>query len=79
MRARRIVVVGAGIGGLVAALSLAGEGLDVIVVEAAEGPGGKMRATRVGDVDLDQRVVKLAAFQLAAEHLAGLLAGILAG
>jgi len=38
-----VVVVGAGIGGLVAAFELAARGLDVTVVERASAPGGKMR------------------------------------
>jgi 1-hydroxycarotenoid 3,4-desaturase len=40
----RVVVVGAGVGGLAAALELAARGLDVTVLESAAGPGGKMRA-----------------------------------
>lgn len=39
----RVGIVGAGIAGLVAALELARRGLEVVVLEAAEGPGGKMR------------------------------------
>ena len=42
-REHRVVVVGAGIGGLVSALLLAHRGLDVTLVEAAATPGGKMR------------------------------------
>ena len=48
MRAPRVVVVGAGVGGLVAALLLAARGLAVTVVERAGRPGGKMRTTEVG-------------------------------
>jgi len=43
LRTRRVVVVGAGIGGLVSALLLAHRGLDVTLVEAAATPGGKIR------------------------------------
>lgn len=39
----RIVVIGAGAGGLAAALSLAGQGFDVTVLEKADAVGGKMR------------------------------------
>lgn len=42
-QAPKIIVVGAGIGGLVAALDLARQGCDVLVVERAASPGGKMR------------------------------------
>jgi 1-hydroxycarotenoid 3,4-desaturase len=44
----RVVVVGGGIGGLVAAALLARQGLEVTLVEAASGPGGKMRGAQVG-------------------------------
>ncbi|WP_404810518.1 1-hydroxycarotenoid 3,4-desaturase CrtD [Methylobacterium flocculans] len=44
----KVVVVGAGIGGLVAALRLAHAGLDVTVLEQAARPGGKMRSVAVG-------------------------------
>jgi len=49
----RIVVIGAGIGGLAAALDLAGRGLEVTVVERASGPGGKMREIGIGDQRID--------------------------
>lgn len=39
----RVVVIGAGMGGLAAALDLARQGADVTVVERADAPGGKMR------------------------------------
>ena len=42
MRAQRVVVIGAGIGGLTAAATLAARGLAVTVVERAAGPGGKL-------------------------------------
>lgn len=53
------VVIGAGIGGLAAALRLADAGLDVTVLEAADGPGGKMRAlpTDAGPVDTGPTVL----------------------
>ncbi|WP_395668070.1 1-hydroxycarotenoid 3,4-desaturase CrtD [Rhodoferax sp.] len=49
----RVVVVGAGIGGLVSALVLAHRGLDVTVVEAADVPGGKMRQIMVDGAGID--------------------------
>jgi 1-hydroxycarotenoid 3,4-desaturase len=39
----RVIIVGAGVGGLTTAALLAARGLDVTVVEAAAGPGGKLR------------------------------------
>src|SRR4051794_726169 len=46
--ANRVVVVGAGLAGLAAALHLAGRGRQVTVVERAQHPGG-----RVGRLDID--------------------------
>ncbi len=43
----RIVVIGAGMGGLVAALALAAQGLDVVICEAGLQPGGKIRQVQV--------------------------------
>ena len=53
LRAHRVVVVGAGIGGLVSALLLACRGLDVTLVEAAATPGGKMRQVLVDGALID--------------------------
>nr|WP_238313788.1 1-hydroxycarotenoid 3,4-desaturase CrtD [Methylobacterium crusticola] len=53
MGLERVVVIGAGIGGLAAALSLAQAGLAVTVVERAAAPGGKMRALPVGGLAVD--------------------------
>ncbi len=47
MTNERVVVIGAGIGGLVSAALLAARGCEVTLVEAAAGPGGKMRAVPV--------------------------------
>lgn len=44
----RVVVVGAGMGGLACALSLACRGVPVTVLESAASPGGKMRPVSVG-------------------------------
>ena len=48
MPENRIIVIGAGIAGLVAGLRLAHAGLDVMLLERAASPGGKMRALPVG-------------------------------
>jgi len=53
MRSRRVAVIGAGIGGLVAALELAARGLDVTVLERGEAPGGKLRAVNAGGAWVD--------------------------
>jgi 1-hydroxycarotenoid 3,4-desaturase len=53
MRARRVVVVGAGVGGLVAALLLARQGVAVTLVEKEGVPGGKMRRIEVGGAGID--------------------------
>lgn len=50
---QRVVVIGAGVGGLVAALQLAARGLQVDVVERAATPGGKMRQVWVGGAPID--------------------------
>ncbi len=46
---KRVVVVGAGPGGLAAAINLAGLGMDVTVVEKDPVPGGRMRGLNVGE------------------------------
>ncbi|MCA2978463.1 MAG: FAD-dependent oxidoreductase, partial [Myxococcaceae bacterium] len=43
MKTQHVIVVGAGMGGLAAALDLVRRGVRVTVLEAAPGPGGKMR------------------------------------
>jgi len=53
MPTRRVTVIGAGIGGLVAAIDLAGQGFDVTVVERASEPGGKMRRVEIAGASLD--------------------------
>ena len=53
MNARKIVVIGAGIGGLVAALELSAKGLDVTVLDRAAAPGGKMREVAVAGSAID--------------------------
>ena len=53
MRQQRAVLVGAGIGGLAAALDLAAAGWAVTVLERQAAPGGKMRRVQAGDATLD--------------------------
>ena len=53
MRTGRVVIIGAGIGGLAAAIDLAGRGLEVVVAESASGPGGKMRAAELDGTSFD--------------------------
>lgn len=48
-----VVVVGAGMGGLSAAITLAARGLRVDVLEAGERPGGKMGVVEVDGVEVD--------------------------
>jgi 1-hydroxycarotenoid 3,4-desaturase len=49
----RVIVIGAGIGGLVSAALLAARGCDVTLVEAAAGPGGRLRAVMAGGDAID--------------------------
>ncbi len=49
----RVAIIGAGIGGLVAALLLSGAGCDVTVCEAAARPGGKLREVMAGNARID--------------------------
>lgn len=53
LRERRVVVIGAGIGGLVSALLLARQGVHVTLLDSASGPGGKMRQQEVDGAVLD--------------------------
>lgn len=53
MPSHRIAVIGAGIGGLVAALDLAQQGQEVVVFERAATPGGKLREACLGGQRLD--------------------------
>lgn len=53
MASRKVVVVGAGMGGLAAAADLARQGLDVTVLERAASVGGKMRRVESGDLHID--------------------------
>ena len=50
---RKIVVIGAGIGGLACAIDLAAAGFRVQIVERAAASGGKARAVSVGSAEVD--------------------------
>lgn len=52
-RIPKVIIVGAGIGGLVAAAELAGQNCDVVVCERQDSVGGKMRQLHVGDRAID--------------------------
>jgi len=51
--AKRVLIIGAGIAGLSAALLLAARGLDVTVLERQAAPGGKMRLIPIGEARID--------------------------
>jgi 1-hydroxycarotenoid 3,4-desaturase len=50
---RRVVVIGAGIGGVVSALLLAARGFEVTLLESAGTPGGKMREIAIDRARID--------------------------
>ncbi len=58
---KNIIIVGAGIGGLVSALLLSQQGLKVTVIERNEHPGGKLRAllSQEGPIDAGPTVLTL--------------------
>ena len=49
----RVVIVGAGICGLVAGRALVETGAEVVVVDKGRSPGGRLATRRVGDATLD--------------------------
>ncbi len=50
---RRVVVIGAGVGGLAAAVDLATKGCEVLVLEQSASPGGKLREIEIDGRHLD--------------------------
>ena len=53
MAEHKVVVIGAGMAGLVSALQLAHAGLAVTVIDKASAPGGKVRQLMPGGVPVD--------------------------
>ena len=49
----RVIVIGAGIGGLCSAIALSAQGFDVTVIERQGDPGGKMRTVPAGGLPVD--------------------------
>lgn len=54
MNSHDVVVIGAGLAGLTCAVELSRAGLDVAVLEASDGVGGRIRTDRVDDMLLDR-------------------------
>ena len=71
----RVVVVGAGICGLVAARRLVDSGAEVIVVDKGRSPGGRLATRRIGDATLDHGAqfftVRTPAFQRQVDDWSG--------
>lgn len=53
VKERKVVIIGAGMGGLAAALTLAAQGVAVSVYDSAAAPGGKMRAIKIEGRSID--------------------------
>ncbi|WP_424185117.1 phytoene desaturase family protein [Actinokineospora sp. G85] len=68
-RTDHVVVIGAGLSGLSAALHLASAGRSVTVLEAADGPGGRARRERMGDYTVDTGATVLTMPELVDEAL----------
>ena len=53
MADQQVIIIGAGLGGLAAAIDLARQGIAVTVLERAAQPGGKARVTPINGVNID--------------------------
>jgi 1-hydroxycarotenoid 3,4-desaturase len=53
MSEHRVIIIGAGVAGLCAALTLAARGIDVTVLERGASPGGKIRQLGIGAAAID--------------------------
>src|SRR5215207_8861640 len=69
--AARVVVVGAGIGGLIVARELARAGIPVTVVEASDRVGGQLASIGLAGLDIDAAAESFATRGGAVEALAG--------
>lgn len=76
MSGRRSIVIGAGIGGLAAALELTRLGFEVMLIERGDGPGGKMRELDVGGRAIDSGPTVLTLPEIFAELFGEDLEGI---
>ncbi len=70
-KGKKIVVVGAGVGGLTAAICLVLRGFRVTLVEKENAPGGKMRRVAAGDTYLDGGPTVMTMKWVFDEYLAG--------
>ncbi|WP_035303100.1 phytoene desaturase family protein [Actinokineospora inagensis] len=75
-RTDHVVVVGAGLAGLAAALHLAGAGREVTVLESASTPGGRVRRERLGEYTVDTGATVLTMPELVEEALAAVGASL---
>src|SRR3954470_16215591 len=69
-RTDRVVIVGAGLGGLACALHLAATGREVVVVERDAGPGGRAGRLSISGYEFDTGPTVLTAPELLAEPFA---------